>query len=226
VSHYNDLPFDKRNIIRETVLGAQREIWNTQSLRSFAISFNDSFIFFLFYQNSVTQEEAQLSAFEAAQRLQAVLGRCHVECCIGMSGYCNDIMQIHTAFRQTIDIINIGKKVKPKESIYTYGQLYIYHMLHTSMNEHELKQLYEETILPLDEFDKKNNCSYLLTLEAYLNTRFNASRAAANLHVHRNTMLYQLDKIRSILSVDFGDNEQVLRLQLGIHARKIFCRGA
>jgi DNA-binding PucR family transcriptional regulator len=221
VSHYSDLPFDKRSIIREAVFSSIKNILDSRSLRYLAVSFNDSFIFFLFFQDGVSQEEAQVKAADISKQLSAVLNDNRVECFIGVSSCYQDIMQIHQAFRQTGDIIFIGKQVHPQESIHTYRQLHIYHMLRSSMNEQELMRLYEETVFRLDEFDRQNNCNYLLTLEAYFNNRFNVSRASTELHVHRNTMLYQLDRIRDILSVNFDDHENVLKLQLGMHARRM-----
>ena len=46
------------------------------------------------------------------------------------------------------------------------------------------------------------------------------------MHVHRNTMIYQLDKIRELLALDMDDYENVLRIQMGIHAMRLLAHPA
>ena len=43
------------------------------------------------------------------------------------------------------------------------------------------------------------------TLEAYLDCGCDAQRTAQELHVHRSTLYYRLDRVRAIADVDLAD---------------------
>ena len=51
------------------------------------------------------------------------------------------------------------------------------------------------------------------------------SAAAEKLFIHRNTMMYRLDKIKSILNVDLEDAEELLELHLGLRAMRLLSMG-
>jgi purine catabolism regulator len=60
------------------------------------------------------------------------------------------------------------------------------------------------------------------TLEGFFECNGNHARAAEALHLHRNTLLYRLDRIQSITGRDLGDAETRLSLQLALKIRRVF----
>jgi DNA-binding PucR family transcriptional regulator len=54
----------------------------------------------------------------------------------------------------------------------------------------------------------------VLTLSCYLDNESSATAAAAALGVHRNTVLQRLDRIRTLLTVEFNDADERLALRL------------
>lgn len=61
----------------------------------------------------------------------------------------------------------------------------------------------------------------LTTLEQYLRRGGAGSATAADLHVHRTTLYYRLDRIREITGLDIDDGEVRLHLHLGLAARRL-----
>ena len=59
------------------------------------------------------------------------------------------------------------------------------------------------------------------TLEAYLDRAGDATRTAAELHIHRSTFYYRLGRIESIAGVDLRDGTQRLALHLGLKLRRV-----
>ena len=59
------------------------------------------------------------------------------------------------------------------------------------------------------------------TLEAYLDRGGDATRTAAELHIHRSTFYYRLSRIESIAGVDLRDGTQRLALHLGLKLRRV-----
>lgn len=89
------------------------------------------------------------------------------------------------------------------------------------MTKDELIELFNDTVKPLYLIDKESGSNLVNALDMYINNKFNVTKTADAMHVHRNTMIYQLDKIKEILDIDFLDYEYILKLQMGIHAMKL-----
>jgi purine catabolism regulator len=52
------------------------------------------------------------------------------------------------------------------------------------------------------------------TLSVYLQLRNDINKTAKKLHVHRNTLIYRLNKIRDLAGVEIDDPEVAWRFQL------------
>ncbi len=79
-----------------------------------------------------------------------------------------------------------------------------------------------DTLLhPLDELGPQRSAEAIRTLRAFLDCQGSLTRAAATLHLHRNSLSYRLNRIRDRLDVDLDDPEQWLALQLACHARML-----
>lgn len=66
----------------------------------------------------------------------------------------------------------------------------------------ELSLFCQQTIGPLQEYDRMFNTRLIETLRALLEEDFNWTRTAARLYVHVNTLRYRYEKIRQILDMD------------------------
>ena len=73
-------------------------------------------------------------------------------------------------------------------------------------------------IEPLRERDTTRRSDLVLTLKTYFAAGGNASEAADRLFLHRNSMLYRLERIQRLTGLDLRDNRVALALQLGLLA--------
>ena len=73
-------------------------------------------------------------------------------------------------------------------------------------------------IEPLREHDMARGSDLVLTLKTYFAAGGNASEAADRLFLHRNSMLYRLDRIQALTGLDLRDDRVALALQLGLLA--------
>jgi DNA-binding PucR family transcriptional regulator len=65
-----------------------------------------------------------------------------------------------------------------------------------------------------------NDC-LVETLETYLECCGDATRTATELHIHRSTLYYRLDRIQTITGVDLHDGRHRLALHLGVKLRHV-----
>ena len=71
-----------------------------------------------------------------------------------------------------------------------------------------------EKLLSL-KYESENGSSQLYqTLRCYLENHQNASRTAAQLFIHRSTLLYRLERISRFLKSDLSDPDELLYLLL------------
>ena len=68
-------------------------------------------------------------------------------------------------------------------------------------------QFCHPSLLKLMDYDKEHGTELMETLFEYLQTAGNTTRAASMLYLHKNTMLYRLNRIRSILGTDLTSGE-------------------
>ena len=77
-----------------------------------------------------------------------------------------------------------------------------------------------ELVRPLVEHDRERRSDLVRTLRAYFAAGTNASEAADRMFLHRNSMLYRLERIQKLTSLDLKDPGASLALQLGLLALK------
>jgi DNA-binding PucR family transcriptional regulator len=73
-------------------------------------------------------------------------------------------------------------------------------------------------ISPLTEHDRARRSDLVRTLRTYFAAGTNASEAADRLFLHRNSMLYRLERIQKLTGLDLKDHRVALALQLGLLA--------
>ena len=75
---------------------------------------------------------------------------------------------------------------------------------------------FRELVRPLVEHDRARRSDLVRTLRAYFATGANASEAADRMFLHRNSMLYRLERVRKLTGLDLKDSRVALALQLGL----------
>lgn len=91
----------------------------------------------------------------------------------------------------------IGEQFKVKGDIYNCSDLFLEKLIYNTDSNYKEKLLinYKDTF---DKLDKE----LLNTAEQFLYCSFNISDTAKKLYIHRNTLIYRLDKIKKEISLD------------------------
>jgi PucR family transcriptional regulator, purine catabolism regulatory protein len=84
----------------------------------------------------------------------------------------------------------------------------------------ELRAFQRDVLGPLEVSDSARRSEFVRTLDAFLRAGGNHMRAARDLNVHRNTLIYRLERIQELLGgADLEDPEMRLNLQLALKIR-------
>jgi PucR family transcriptional regulator, purine catabolism regulatory protein len=124
------------------------------------------------------------------------------------------IRRSHQEARQAL---TLGRRLHGPGHLTRFDDLGVYRLIFAAEGLPELRSLHEEALAPLLAYDRLNNAELIRTLDAFFAARCSPKEAATILHVHRNTVLYRLDRVREITGYDLDDANVRLRLQLALH---------
>ena len=88
----------------------------------------------------------------------------------------------------------------------------------------ELASFYDDVLGRLQAYDERQGADLVNTIEAFFECHGNHVRTAQRLHLHRNTLLYRLDRARQVLEADFDDPETRLALQVALKIGRVIGR--
>ncbi|MCL5960981.1 MAG: helix-turn-helix domain-containing protein [Chloroflexi bacterium] len=137
--------------------------------------------------------------------ISAGIGRLHK----GLEG-------VRAAYREAEQAVILGIRLFGRGSATYFGDLGLYRLLLSIQATQELRTYYLETLGKLLEYDRKNGSELVKTLEAFFASCGSPTDAADRLHLHRNTLLYRLHRIREISGLDLNDPEVRLSLHLAL----------
>ena len=77
--------------------------------------------------------------------------------------------------------------------------------------------IYHQGLCTLRAYDEANNTDLYETLRQYLNCGQNTTQTARVLYIHRNSLMYRLEKIWQLTELDLSDPEVRIRLMLSFY---------
>ena len=131
----------------------------------------------------------------------------------------NGIRQSHQEARQAL---TLGRRLHGPGHVTSFEQLGVYRLIYAAEQLPELKTFQEEALSSLLAYDQSHGAELIKTLEAFFAANCSPKEAAAILGVHRNTVLYRLERIAEITGHDLNDAEIRLQLHLALHVRLAF----
>jgi DNA-binding PucR family transcriptional regulator len=71
------------------------------------------------------------------------------------------------------------------------------------------------------DYDARRGSDLIGTLEAWFAAGASPRRAAAELHVHVNTVAQRLERVAALLGADWAEPARALEIQLALHLRRL-----
>jgi purine catabolism regulator len=125
------------------------------------------------------------------------------------------------SLREAEQALLLGRQLLGASRVLDFSDLGVYRLLVLLRETPELWEFYRATLAALAEYDRKQGAELLKTLEAFFAHLGNLARTAEALHVHRNTLLYRLDRIGEISGLNIDDAEERLALWLALKAHPV-----
>ena len=154
------------------------------------------------------RERLDAVAEQVVVLLRDVLGECTVG--VGTPG---DPLHASTSYREALT----AAAQASKDGVVHYRSLEsLLAWLPAEAESRDL--LVERTVGPLLAYDAEHRSDLVRTLREYLGANRASARAAATLHVHRNTLAYRLRKIEHLTGRSLASFEDVAELWLGLRS--------
>jgi purine catabolism regulator len=123
---------------------------------------------------------------------------------------------IRQSYQEARHALTMGRRLRGPGHLTSFDELGIHRLIFAAEGLPELRTFHDETLEPLLAYDRQHGADLLRTLEAFFAARCSPKEAAERLSVHRNTVLYRLDRIREITALDLDDADVRLRLHLAL----------
>ncbi len=141
----------------------------------------------------------------------------------GVSRPVAGIHPLRDAYQEARDAISIAGELGESNATTFYGDLKLYQLL-LAMKDHnfeDLQRFYEQTIGPLAEHDDRKQGDLIRTLNGFFEANGNLAKAAQDLDVHRNTLVYRLERISELTDMDLNDADNRLMLHLALKIQRV-----
>jgi purine catabolism regulator len=145
---------------------------------------------------------------------------------VGLGGVGAGGRAIAEAVERAVQAAAIGARLFGPGTATAFEDLGLYRLLFGLRGLDEVAAFYREMLGHLIEHDRRTGGELVRTLDAYLSAGCSPTAAAERLHLHRNGLLYRLQRIREILPVNLDDPERRLALHLALRIGDVLEPGA
>ena len=125
----------------------------------------------------------------------------------------SDIQQVSRSYKEASMALNVGKIFYPQQHIHAYSSLGIGRLIYQlppGLCEMFLDEVF--TLDKPDSFDEET----LMTINKFFENSLNVSETARQLFVHRNTLVYRLEKLQKSTGLDIRNFEDALTFRIAL----------
>ncbi len=141
---------------------------------------------------------------------------------VGVGRQTQNIEELARSYQEARLALMIGQRLFARQRVAYFGELGIYRLLFHVQDAEDVHAFYAEVLGPLLEYDRRTDNDLVDTLETYFACNGNLSEAARQLHLHRNSLLYRLERIQEVLQTNLEDADTRLSLQVALKMRHTF----
>ena len=112
--------------------------------------------------------------------------------------------------------MELGERLNLTNQFVEFSSLGIYRLLYDLERLDNVRKFTDEIMRPLTEYDAQNRGSLVRTVEAYFDHHGNISQTAESLFVHRNTLLYRMERVQELTGLHLDQTNMRLALHLAL----------
>ena len=136
---------------------------------------------------------------------------------IGISTIVENIKDLAKAYQEAQVALEVGKVFETEKNIISYENLGIGRLIYqlpTTLCEMFLQEVFKKG--SLESLDRET----LMTIQCFFENNLNVSETSRKLFVHRNTLVYRLEKIRNLTGLDLREFNHAITFKVALMVRK------
>ena len=153
----------------------------------------------------------------ASQMATRILDETGVKTVIGIGAAALHVRDLARAYKEAQVAIEVGKVFDTEKSIINYENLGIGRLIYqlpTTLCEMFLQEVFKKN--PIDALDQET----LFTINKFFENNLNVSETARKLFVHRNTLVYRLEKIKKLAGLDLREFDDAITFKVALMVKK------
>ena len=165
-------------------------------------------------QPDTGREEIHSVAENVEKALQEELG---IRCVIGISTEARHLRELADRYKEAQVAIEVGRVFESDKTIVHYESLglgRIIYQLPTTLCEMFLNEVFKKN--PIETLDEDT----LETINRFFENNLNVSETSRKLYVHRNTLVYRLEKIKKITGLDLREFDHAIVFKVAMMVKQ------
>lgn len=131
------------------------------------------------------------------------------------------LLDCPVSYKEAVEALQYGYRSKRSRFVQFYTGKELIDLFRL-VPEDELLSFYEDTFVGLEGLEDKERRELLKTLSVYLENQGQIADTAKQLFIHRNTVLYRLDKLQNLTGRKFGMPGDSLRFRIAFLIEPLF----
>ena len=184
-------------------------------LQDFVLSVNESDVAVV-KQISGTTTTEELEKMAAAME-ETLKNELRIKTVIGIGTVADHLRELADSYKEAQTAIDVGKVFDTEKSIINYENLGIGRLIYqlpTTLCEIFLSEVFKKN--SIDSLDQET----LFTINKFFENNLNVSETSRKLFVHRNTLVYRLEKIKKLTGLDLRQFDHAIVFKVALMVRK------
>lgn len=163
---------------------------------------------------NVTSEELEKIAVSMEDTLKNEL---RIKTVVGIGTVAEHLRELADSYKEAQTAIEVGKVFDTEKSIMHYENLGIGRLIYqlpTTLCEIFLSEVFKKN--SIDSLDQET----LFTINKFFENNLNVSETSRKLFVHRNTLVYRLEKIKKLTGLDLRQFDHAIVFKVALMVRK------
>ena len=136
---------------------------------------------------------------------------------VGIGTITTHLRDLAKSYKEAQIAIEVGKVFDTEKYVINYENLGIGRLIYqlpTTLCEMFLQEVFKKN--PIDALDKET----LFTIHKFFENNLNVSETARKLFVHRNTLVYRLEKIKKLTGLDLREFDDAITFKVALMVKK------
>ena len=184
-------------------------------MQDFVLSINETDVAIIKQiSGTVTAEDLEKIAENIEETLKNEL---RIKTIIGIGTVAEHLRELADSYKEAQTAIDVGKVFDTEKSVMHYENLGIGRLIYqlpTTLCEIFLREVFKKN--SLDSLDQET----LFTINKFFENSLNVSETSRKLFVHRNTLVYRLEKIRKLTGLDLRQFDHAIVFRVALMVRQ------